>query len=156
MRLPRAGLARLLLSASLLFLSSTPASAGVELGLAHVGEIEGQSTHALTLGYLTEGAHPWEFTAGHILSRSRTSRVPSPNVTFLALSKRLTWRGWFVQGGIAWTDSDTEVLSRKWQFMTGGGYRFNERWSLSLRHLSNANTGGRNRGENLLLLQYGF
>lgn len=156
MRLPRAGLAPLLLSASLLLLSSTPASAGVELGVAHVGEIEGQTTHALTLGYLTESAHPWEFMVGHIQSRSRYSPVYSPHVAFVALGKRLTWQGWFVQGGIAWTDSDTEVLSRKWQFMTGGGYRFNARWSLSLRHLSNANTGGRNRGENLLLLQYGF
>mgnify|MGYP001173882030 CR=1 FL=1 len=155
MRLPRA--TPLAALASLLFvLSPGPASAGVELGVAYVDEIEGESTHALTLSYLTQGTHPWEFMAGHIQSRSRFSPVYSPHVAFVALSKRLTWRGWFVQGGIAWTDSDTEVLSRNWQFMTGGGYRFNKRWSLSLRHLSNANTGGRNRGENLLVLQYAF
>lgn len=155
MRPIRAGLPLLLLPFLLLMLPA-PAAAGVELGVAYVDEIEGESTAALTLGYLTDDPHPWEFMAGHIQSRSRSSPVYSPNVAFLALSKRFTWRGWFVQGGIAWTDSDNEVLSRHWQFMTAGGYRFNERWTLSLRHLSNANTGGRNRGENLLMLQYGF
>lgn len=155
MRFPRAGLAAPLLTLAFA-LHPAAATAGVEVGAAYVDEIQGESTHALTLGYLTQGAHPWEFMAGHIASRRRASPVYSPDVSFLAISKRLTWRGWFVQGGIAWTDSDTEVLSRRWQFMTGGGYRFNERWALSLRHLSNANTGGRNRGENLLMLQYRF
>jgi len=42
-----------------------------------------------------------------------------------------------------------------WQFMTGIGYR-HDRFTVSLRHLSNANTGGRNRGGKLLLFQYGF
>jgi hypothetical protein len=156
MCLSRVGLGPLLLCAGLLALHATAASAGVEVGVAHVDEIEGESTHALSLSYLTRGTHPWEFMAGHIQSRSRFSPVHSPNVAFAALSKRLSWRGWFVQGGIAVTDSDTEALSHHWQFMTGGGYRFNRHWTLSLRHLSNANTGGHNRGENLLMLQYGF
>ena len=61
----------------------------------------------------------------------------------------------FAQGGIAYADVDNDVLSNHFQFQTGIGYDFG-RVSISLRHLSNANTGGRNRGENLLLLDYAF
>ena len=60
-----------------------------------------------------------------------------------------------MQGGITATNSDTDVLSRHFEFQTGIGYRYRH-LTLSLRHLSNANTGGRNRGENLLLAQYAF
>ena len=74
---------------------------------------------------------------------------------FTAIRSRFTWNGWFAQGGIAWADVDNEVLSRHFQFQTGVGYDFG-RVSISLRHLSNANTGGRNRGETFLLLDYGF
>lgn len=155
MHISRAGLSGLLLSASLLLLAPGTAVAGVHLGVSYVDEIEGESSEAVTLSYLTEARHPWEFMAGHIRARDRSGPVATPSVNFLSASKRYTWRGWFAQGGIAWTDSDTEVLSNNWQFMTGVGYGW-QRWTLSLRHLSNANTGGRNRGENLLILQYGF
>ena len=79
----------------------------------------------------------------------------TPDVYFAAVSKRFTWHGFFVQGGVAMTNSDTEVLSEHWQFQTGIGYRY-KRFTASIRHLSNANTGGRNRGENYLFLSYGF
>lgn len=150
-------LTTLFLGALLALLPGAPvqASAGFNVGVAYVDEIEGESSQALTLGYLTQARHPWEFMAGHIRSRDRGGPVATPGVNFLSASKRFTWRGWFAQGGIAWTDSDTEVLSKNWQFMTGAGYGF-ERWTLSLRHLSNANSGGRNRGENLLIVEYGF
>jgi hypothetical protein len=76
-------------------------------------------------------------------------------VFWISASKRLTWNKWFVQSGIAYADVDNEVLSNHFQFQTGLGYDFG-RFALSLRHLSNANTGGRNRGETFLLLDYGF
>ena len=109
----------------------------------------------LTVSYLTEGKHPWEFMLGHIFRRSSSSAVPTPGVDFVSVSKRLTWRRWFVSGGLAWVSADNEVLSGHGQFHTGAGWR-GERWTFSLRHLSNANTEGRNRGETFMLAQFGF
>lgn len=130
------------------------ATAGVHVGLGPVDEVEGVGSQALTLSWETEAPHPWEFMAGVIDQREK-AMMHTPRVYFGAVSKRFTWKGWFAQGGIAATNSNTEVLSEHWQFMTGIGYR-HKRFTVSLRHLSNANTGGRNRGENLLLVQYGF
>ncbi len=142
-----------LLPVALLLIAGN-AFAGVHVGVAKVDEIEGVGSEALTLSWETQARHPWEFMVGGIAARNN-SVLDTPRVYFGSVSKRFTWKGWFAQGGIAATNSDTEVLSRHWQFQTGIGYRY-QRLTLSLRHLSNANTGGRNRGENLLLLQYGF
>ncbi len=137
-----------------LLLAAGNASAGFHAGAALVDEIEGVGSHALTLSWETPTRHPWEFMLGGIAARDDAA-MRTPRVYFGSVSKRFTWKGWFAQGGIAATNSDTEALSRHWQFQTGIGYR-HQRLTLSLRHLSNANTGGRNRGENLLLVQYGF
>ena len=130
------------------------ASAGIHAGLGPVDEIEGKSSVLATLSWETGNAHPWEFMAGIIGARDAAA-IHTPRVYFGSVSKRFTWNGWFAQGGIAATNSDTEVLSGHWQFHTGLGYRHG-RYSASLRHLSNANTGGRNRGETFLLFQFGF
>ncbi len=147
---------RSLLSVVLLVVLFNPAiaAAGVHVGLGPADEIEGVGSKAVTLSWETEATHPWEFMLGAIDARDKAA-MRTPRVYFASASKRFTWRGWFAQGGIAATNSDTEVLSEHWQFMTGIGYR-HKRVTVSLRHLSNANTGGRNRGENLLLFQYGF
>lgn len=146
---------RSLLPVALLLLFNLPtAAADVHVGLGPADEIEGVGSKALTLSWETDATHPWEVMAGVIDARDKPA-MRTPRVYFGAVSKRFTWKGWFAQGGIAATNSDTEVLSRHWQFMTGIGYR-HQRFTVSLRHLSNANTGGRNRGENLLLFQYGF
>ena len=136
-------------------LVAAPASAGLEVGLGMVDEIDGEGSQIATVSWLTGHEHPWEFLGGYIASRDMTLSGPTPDVFFVSASKRLTWRNWFAQGGIAWADVDNEVLSKHFQFQTGIGYDFG-RLSLSLRHLSNANTGGRNRGETWLQFQYGF
>ncbi|MFN3841941.1 MAG: acyloxyacyl hydrolase [Rehaibacterium terrae] len=138
-----------------LALAAGKAGAEVSLGFGHVDEIEGESSHLFTLAYTTAHRHPWEFMAGHIDGRDDAGELNTPGVNFVSASKQLRFGHWFASGGIAWTDSDTEVLSEKWQFMTGIGWR-SRRFGLSLRHLSNANTGGRNRGENFLLAEYRF
>ena len=146
---------RLLCSIGLIALFNlSVATAGVHVGVGVVDEIEGVSSKTATLSWETEARHPWEFMAGVIDARDDAA-MRTPRVYFASASKRFTWKGWFAQGGIAATNSNTEALSEHWQFMTGIGYR-HQRFTVSLRHLSNANTGGRNRGENLLLLQYGF
>ncbi|MCX7557492.1 acyloxyacyl hydrolase [Xanthomonadaceae bacterium JHOS43] len=146
---------RALVSILLLVLLNAPlAVADVHVGLGPVDEVEGVGSKTFTLSWETDATHPWEFMLGGIDARDDTA-MRTPRVWFASVSKRFTWNGWFAQGGIAATNSDTDVLSEHWQFMTGLGYRY-QRFTVSLRHLSNANTGGRNRGENLLLLQYGF
>lgn len=137
-----------------LVIATGNANAGFHAGAAWVDEIDGVASHALTLSWETPAQHPWEFMLGYIAARNAAA-ARTPDVYFGSVSKRFTWRGWFVQGGIAATNSETEALSRHWQFQTGIGYRY-QCLTFSLRHLSNANTGGRNRGENLLLVQYGF
>ena len=137
-----------------LFFASAGARAELHAGVAMADEIEGAGSQALTLSWETPARHPWEFMLGSIAARDDAA-MRTPRVYFASVSKRFIWRGWFAQGGIAATNTDTEALSHHWQFQTGIGYRY-QRFTLSLRHLSNANTGGRNRGENLLLVQYGF
>lgn len=140
---------------ALIFAFNLPvAMAGVHVGAGPVDEIDGVGNKVLAVSWETEAQHPWELMLGTIDARN-SSRMTTPRVWFASASKRFTWNGWFAQGGIAATSSDNEVLSNHWQFMTGIGYR-HKRMTVSLRHLSNANTGGRNRGENLLLFQYGF
>lgn len=130
------------------------AHAGFHVGASPVDEIDGQGSVMVGVSWETEHKHPWEVIVGLIDGRD-PDPTATPDVYFAAVSKRFTWHGFFVQGGVAMTNSDTEVLSEHWQFQTGIGYRY-KRFTASIRHLSNANTGGRNRGENYLFLSYGF
>lgn len=65
------------------------------------------------------------------------------------------WHGWFVSGGTALIDRDSDVLSGHGQFYTGVGHA-GPTWALSLRHLSNGDTGGGNLGETFMLLEHRF
>ena len=141
-----------LLASSLAWGSAAQAEVLVGAGL--VDEIEGEGSVLATVAWLSDDEHPYELIAGYFDARSEPS-IRTPGTLWISASKRFTWNGWFAQGGIAWADADNEVLSEHWQFQTGAGYDFG-RLSLSLRHLSNADTGGRNRGETFLLLDYAF
>jgi len=139
--------------AALAWAWSASASASWHVGAAAVDEIDGEGSAMATVAWLTDDEHPFEFIAGYI--GERDENLATPGVFWISASKRFTWKGWFAQSGIAYADVDNDVLSNHFQFQTGVGYDFG-RVSLSLRHLSNANTGGRNRGETFLLLDYGF
>lgn len=130
------------------------AQATWHVGAGLVDEIDGEGSWLGTVAWITPGEHPWEFIAGYIDGRA-VPAIRTPDAFWISASKRFTWKGWFAQSGIAYATVDNEVLSNHFQFQTGIGYDFG-RVSLSLRHLSNANTGGRNRGETFLLADYGF
>lgn len=144
----RTGLAALALCAF-----AAPASATFELGIGLSDEIAGDSTGFATLSWLSDARHPLELTIGHIQKRDDSTRVSSPTTTYVAAGTRFRWRRWFFATGIALTDTDTddEVLSGNFQFQNGIGWA-SERWSVSVRHLSNASTVGRNRGETFLIV----
>ena len=139
---------------SLLVFGAAPARASIHVGAGPVDEIDGEGSWHASVAWLTEQTHPWEFIVGRIDGRDAPA-LSTPDVYWISASKRFTWRRWFAQSGVAWTNSDTEGLSKHFQCQTGIGYNCG-RVSISLRHLSNANTGGRNRGENLLVIDYGF
>jgi hypothetical protein len=130
-----------------------PARAGFELGVGQADEIEGEYSWLATFLWLSDDVHPWELGIGHIASRDGTALGDTPTVTFVTAAKRYRWRGFFLSTGIALTDADTDndVLSGTFQFMNGIGWG-NEYWSVSVRHLSNASTGGFNHGETYLIV----
>ncbi|HSM11495.1 MAG TPA: hypothetical protein VK827_08000 [Lysobacter sp.] len=129
------------------------AGPGFGIGGGVTDEIDGERTAVLTMSWLGRGRHPWEFSAGRLGARDDVEPLPVPATWFIAVSKRLTWRRWFVSGGIALSDHDGAVLSGHGQFYTGVGYTTGA-WTASLRHLSNGDTGGRNRGESFALVEY--
>lgn len=132
--------------------STTLARADVHIGGGWADHFEGERTEVASLSWVGAQRHPWEWMAGYIGERKDAG---VPDAMFLALSKRLTWRRGFVSGGVAWASEDNDVLSGHGQFMTAVGYDFG-RVTLSLRHLSNGDTNGRNRGETFLLLDVAF
>lgn len=129
------------------------AEPGLGVGVGITDEIDGERTAVIAVSWLGRGRHPWEFSGGRLGARDDVEPAPVPATWFVAVSKRLTWRGWFVSGGIALSDHDGDVLSGHGQFYTGAGYTTGT-WTASLRHLSNGDTGGRNRGETFALVEY--
>lgn len=141
----------LILALSLLARSASAWHA--ELGVGPVDEVDGINTRALALFLLSEHRHPWELSLGMIAKRD-SLRIATPTTRFLAIGRRFALgRGFFLASAFALVDQRSEVLSSRHQFMTGIGWS-GKRLTLALRHLSNANTGGRNRGENVLWLGY--
>lgn len=134
---------------TLLLAGSGACMAEVRLGLGIADEIDGRTAPVATVAWSSAQRHPWEVMGGYI--RGRNGAV-HPDAAFVGLSRRLTWRRWSVSGGVAWVSIDNDVLSGHGQFLTGAAYDIG-RTRIGLRHLSNASTNGRNRGETMLLLE---
>jgi hypothetical protein len=128
------------------------ANAAWQLGAGIADEIDGRPAGVGTVGWLSHQAHPWEVLAGYIGTREPRVAEQVPNAFFGAVSKRFAGERWFASSGLAYVSVDNEVLSGRFQFLTGAGFA-GAHWTLSLRHLSNAGTNGRNRGETFLLLE---
>lgn len=131
------------------------ASARTEAGLARFDEVEGEHSWGGVLSFLTEEPHPWEVAVGYVADRP--DFATAEDVFWVAGSRRVVFRRWFASAGLALTtaDADNEILSGAFQFCTGLGWQ-GERWTVSLRHLSNAGLEGRNRGETFLVVAYAF
>ncbi len=143
--------------ALILAIAPLGARAGTELALGFAEDIDQEETAVATIAYVTWHRHPYEFLLGHLEARDDEDPSLSPTTTFVAASKRLTWRRFYTSLGVALTDTndDNDVLSGPLQFLTALGYG-GERWSISLRHLSNASIEGRNRGETFLMVAFHF
>lgn len=134
---------------------SGSAHAEFELGGGVAADIDGENTAVATFAYLTEQRHPWEFLVGYFDQRKDDGMVTVEDTFWGGISKRFTWHGLYASFGVAYAQEDNEVLSDHLQFQSAAGYRL-DRFSVSIRHLSNGSTGGRNRGETFLLLHVAF
>ncbi|MDZ3824053.1 MAG: acyloxyacyl hydrolase [Pseudoxanthomonas sp.] len=128
--------------------SGAPARAEWQLAGGLTDEIDGDQAPVATLGWLSAHRFPLELVGGYIGPR-RTRNQGVEETLFLGAALRWTGPWWFLGGGVAAVGETSEVLSSDWQFMTLAGVR-GQRLVLTLRHLSNAGTGGRNRGETFL------
>lgn len=112
--------------------------------------------YAPTIGvsYLTDHRFPIEVMGGYIGSRQLDSGPAGP--TWFA-GAGLRWQGdwWFLGGGVALVSKQSEILSSAYQFVTTAGVRHGP-WLASIRHLSNASTRGRNRGETFLSIGWAW
>ncbi len=117
-------------------------------------ELDDDYAPVVTLGYVTGHRFPVEIVCGYIGSRHLAPGEVDPT-WFLGTSLRWTGSWWFVGGGVAAVNDQSEVLSSWYQFMTLAGVRKGD-WVLTVRHLSNASTRGRNRGETFLTLGWAW
>lgn len=138
-------------------LSTGPANAAWEGGLAVAKEIDGESTGIATLSYVTAAQRaPWELMLGYVDGRSHIDSGRVPDTLFAGISRRYNFdRHWYGSFGAVLNDQSSDVLSGHLQFQSALGWH-GERLGLSLRHLSNGGFKGRNRGETFVLLQVAF
>lgn len=128
-------------------------AARFETGLGYTDEISGERTAMITLGVVGDQKHPFEAMLGYIPKRGNLPL--SKDTLFLAFAKRFELGHWFASSGVAAASGDGEVLSGTFQFLTGIGYE-RDRWSVSVRHLSNAGLRGRNRGDTFLVATWAW
>lgn len=127
-----------------------------ELGLGVLDEIENRTSQVGTLAWFPrDGDWPIEVMYGYMRGREFRDGFGSPSVNFLSVSLQRQWSHFFLGFGVAVVDDQSEVLSSVGQFLSTGGVRFGD-FSVALRHMSNGNLNGRNRGDNLLTLNYSF
>jgi hypothetical protein len=132
------------------------ARAGVAIGLGVDAPINGRTSSVINLSYLTEQKYPWEFAVGGFPGLSaRGGHDDIPTTYYAAISRRLTWRHWFISEGGVYDSANNAALSGHWQFQTAIGYQM-DHWTISARHMSNAGIREPNHGETFALVQYGF
>lgn len=139
--------------ALLISCAAAPACADWRVGGGVADEIDGRSSGVATVAWSSAHRVPWEAMVGFIGERERDARFARvPETVFVALGRRVAWRRVSVGAGLAWVSVDNDVLSGHAQIMTGVGIDLG-RVRLGVRHLSNASTQGRNRGETFALVE---
>lgn len=139
---------------------AAPAQAEIEIGYAHVDEIDGETTQGLVGSWLLP-IERWqradvyaEVLGGAIRGRDgQVADIDRRDNFFVGAGLRKHFGGFFVGAGVAVVARETTLLSSSGQFVTSLGWARGH-LALVFRHLSNANTGGNNDGENLLSIGY--
>jgi hypothetical protein len=126
----------------------------MEAALGPVDEIDGKRMGAAMLSFVSDDRHPHELSIGYLQPRTGEG-FNTPRVVYVSAARRFTLKRWFWVNGVVLVDGQSEALSSFYQFVNGLGWH-NDHVTISVRHMSNANLRGRNRGENLLLLAWRF
>lgn len=143
--------------ALLALLAAAPLAAETrfELGYAHVDEIDGETTQGVVFSWV-KPIERWQRhdIHGELLFAAVRGRdaLPSPDDKdqfLLGYGLRKHWGGFFLGGGVALVEPKNTLISSTGQFVTSLGWA-KGRLAIVFRHVSNANTGGNNDGENLL------
>lgn len=140
--------------------STMAATPTLEMALGYADEVDGEQAAVCTLSMHLREDREWpvELLIGHIGERApRDGDSGNPDEYFVGFTLRRQFGPWFFGGGGAWVPdrSLSEVLSSNGQFMQVLGWQRGP-VAVSLRHLSNASTGGRNRGETFLTVGWRF
>lgn len=142
----------------LMWLFAASARAGSwEVGAGYAGRIDGEASWLTTVAYVTqESRFPWEWMLGYIDGRARANPGARATQGFAAVSKRWNLPAhFFVSLGVSANSKNNDVLSGHVQFLSSLGWRY-DRYTLSLRHMSNGSIHGQNRGETFVQLSVGF
>lgn len=138
-----------------------PAHAQFEVGYAHVDEIDGEISHGF-VGSWTRPVERWSKYDIHsevllvgILGRDDLPHGDDDAVLLGGVGLRKYFGGFFVGAALGLISKENTFLTSTHQFVSSLGYAHGN-WLLGYRHISNANTGGNNDGENLLALSYRF
>lgn len=139
---------------------ATPVRAEIEIGYAHVDEIDGQTSRGFVASWLRPvrrwpkaGLYTEVFVGGIGGRDSQVLADDRRDNYFAGAGLRKHFGGFFVGTGLAAVSRKTTLLSSGGQFVTSIGWARGH-LALAFRHVSNANTGGNNDGENLLSLSY--
>jgi hypothetical protein len=138
---------------ALLLSIAPPALAEWRIGGGVADEIDGRSAGVATVSWTSGQRVPWEAMVGFIGERERKDAFARvPEAVFVALGRRVAWRRLSASAGLAWVSVDNDVLSGHAQILTGVGVDLG-RVRVGVRHISNAGTEGRNRGETFALVE---
>lgn len=138
---------------------STQAHAAVELSYVHVDEIDGKASQGLfaswlePIAYFESGTVHREFFVGGIRGRSGFPGRDDEDIYFAGAGVRKYWGPFYLGAGLALQDHTNSILSTGYEIVSGFGFTF-KHFAIGARHVSNANTGGNNDGENLLTIGY--
>jgi hypothetical protein len=158
----------LLLAIPLLMLAAAPVNCQ-SLGSGWRGHVAAGATYPVGdrwSGAATIGAERgWRPFVGGLLTldvsaigiRGRQGTRPQLSNDTQALAVGMRWRraGWILGFSPALATARTDTISGTLQFLTTAGYQW-QCCALLLQHMSNAGIRGRNIGETMLVVEWGF
>lgn len=141
-----------------LFLANT-GLAETEISYAHVDEIDGETSRAFIASWTKPWRKigpfdvEWEVVGGGIDERRRIRPGQVDTIYFAGGGIRQNYKGFFISSAVVFVHEENSILTSRHQFVSGVGY-VRGHFVIAIRHISNANTGGNNDGENLLSIGY--
>jgi hypothetical protein len=134
-----------------------------ELGAGHNSDLHGNSAGLVWFAWpvkapiekLLDFDVDAQFYFVHLDGRDQRNGDPRGKTFGLGHEMIIMRKPFYLSSGFFLRDRDSDTLSTRWNFASGIGLRWDD-YTVGIRHFSNAGTGGKNRGENLLFLSRRF